>query len=128
MIGYGDTFMIEDDDPTGHLHIIITKPNDKGEVATVSVTTQRKHSEMLVTFNGGEHERIKHASVVAFAYSEIRTIARLEAMIKSYECKKKPPMDEKTLDKCRKGALESDNTPNDVREFLQKAASSATAQ
>lgn len=120
MIGYGDTFMIEDDeDATGHLHIIITKPNEKGEVATVSVTSKHKYSETLVTLNDGDHPRITHPSVIAFTYSRIRTIAKLEAMINSYDCKKKAPMEESILDRCRKGALESDNTPNDVRMFLE---------
>lgn len=122
MIGYGDTFMLEDDeDAIGHLHIIITKPNVKGEVVTVSVTTQRKYSETLVALDVGDHPRITRPSVIAFAYSKIRTIARLEEMIQSYDCKKKAPMDEAILDRCRKGALESDNTPNEVRNFLEEA-------
>lgn len=120
MIGYGDTFMLaDDDDATGHLHIIITKPNEKGEVVTVSATTERKYSETLVTLKEGDHPRITHASVIGFAYSKIRTIQDLEALIKSYDCKKKAPMEEKILERCRKGALESDNTPNEVRDFLE---------
>jgi hypothetical protein len=122
MIGYGDTFMLDDDeDATGHLHIIITKPNARNEVVTVSVTTQRKYSETLVTLNAGDHPRITHPSVIAFAYSKVRTITQLETLMKSYDCKKKPPMSEEILDKCRKAALESDNTPNEVRDFLESS-------
>jgi|SRR6185437_4584718 len=120
MIGYGDTFMLDDDeDATGHLHIIITKPNGKGEVVTVSVTSQRKYSETIVTLKAGDHPRITHPSVIAFAYSKKRTIAQLESLIQSYDCKKKAPMEENILVRCRKGALESDNTPNEVRSLLE---------
>jgi len=120
MIQYGDTFMFDDDDDvTGHLHIIITKPNDKGEVVTVSVTSLRRHSETIVTLNTGDHSRIKHPSVIAFTYSKIRTVAQIEALIKNHDAQKQPAMDEKILERCRKGALESDHTPNDVRSFLE---------
>ena len=127
MIGYGDTFMLDDDeDATGHLHIIITRPNASSEIVTVSVTTQRKYSEALVTLNAGDHPRIAHPSVIAFAYSKVRTIPQLEALIASYDCKKKPPMSEEILERCRQAALESDNTPNEVREFLESISEPST--
>lgn len=120
MIQYGDTFMFDDDeDVTGHLHIVITKPNEKGEVVTVPVTTQRRHSETIVMLDKGDHPRIKHPSVISFTHSRIRTLASIDALIKSYDATKKPPMDESVLKRCREGALESDNTPNDVRSFLE---------
>lgn len=121
MIQYGDTFMFDDDeDVTGHLHIVITEPNDKGEIVTVPVTTLRRHSETIVTLNKGDHPRITHPSVISFTHSRIRTVSQIDALIKNYDATKKPSMDENILERCRKGALESDNTPNDVRSFLER--------
>src|SRR5580698_3439680 len=118
MIGYGDTFMFADEnDPKGHLRIIITKPNEQGEVVTVPVTTRRKYSDAIVPLEANDHPRITHSSVVEFAYAKVMTILEIEALIKSYDAKRKEPMDEKVLDRCRKGAVESDNTPNGVRSF-----------
>jgi hypothetical protein len=124
MIGYGDTFMFDDEeDVKGHLHIIITKPNEKGEVVTVSVVTVRRNSESIVTLNQGDHPRITRPSTIEFTYSKIRTIPQIQDLLDNYDATKKPPMDEKILERCRRGAAESDNTPNEVRAFLESATS-----
>lgn len=123
MIKYGETFMFADeDDPKGHLHIIITTPSANGEVVTVPVTTPNSKSDTMTTLNVGDHPRIKHLSVLAFSFARIRTIAQIEGLINSFDAKKCPAIKEDVLERCRNGTLESDHTPNEVRAFLRLTA------
>ncbi len=108
----------DDEDAVGHLHIIITHPNEKNEVITISVTSYRKGMDTMVTLNKGDHPRITHLSVLAFAHACIRTIPQIEALMKSYDATKKEPVSEEILERCRKGVAESDATVNEVRTFL----------
>jgi hypothetical protein len=119
MIGYGDTFMFADeDDSDAHLHIIITPPTQLNEVIVASITTHRKRSDTTTCFQGGEHERITHPSVVFFRKARVITISAIEALIKNHDAAKKTPLEERHLKRCRAGLIESDQTTNEVRQFF----------
>ncbi len=120
MAGYGDTFIYNDeDDDVGHLHVIVTKPDQSGKVVTVSITSRHKKSDAMVPLEVGDHPYIKHSSVVTFNYAKVRTIAEIEAVIASGEADAKDPMDEKFLKRCRAGIKESEYTPYEVLEFYE---------
>jgi hypothetical protein len=46
------------------------------------------------------------------------TVSAIEALIKNYDAKKKDPIQEKHLRRCRSGLVESDQTTNEVRWFF----------
>lgn len=117
MLNCGDTFYAadtEDDEP--HLCIVITPP-EAGDVVVVSVTTRRRKSETLVRLEVGDHPFIKHSSVIAYAYSRIRSVDEIELAIKSGNAKMREPVSSELLRRIRAGLRDSDFTPNGVRHF-----------
>ena len=120
MAGYGDTFIYNDEgDDIGHLHVIVTNPDQSGKVVTVSITSRHKKSDAMVPLEVGDHPYIKHPSVVTFNYAKVRTIAEIDAVIANGEADAKEPMDEKFLRRCRGGIRESEYTPYEVLEFYE---------
>ena len=119
MLNCGDTFYAadtEDDEP--HLCIVITPP-EVGDVVVVSVTTRRRKSEILVCLEVGDHPFIKHPSVIAYAYSRIRSVDEIELAIKSGNAKMREPVTSELLRRIRAGLRDSDFTPNGVRHFYR---------
>lgn len=120
MLNCGDTFLTgEEEDQSLHLWIIITPPTE-GEVVTVSVTTKRKHSETLVVLRPGEHSFIAHDSVIAYSYAKIRTVEEIESALLNGTAKKREPVSEQLLKRVQGGLLDSDFTPNGVRQFFRE--------
>lgn len=118
----GDTFLAgEDEDEKLHLRIIVTSPNASGEVAVVSLTTRRRHSESLVTLFPGDHPFVQHESVIAFAYSEVNTVTKIENAIASGKARMRDPVSADLLRRMQAGLLDSDFTPNGVRQFVREA-------
>lgn len=116
----GDTFLAgRDEDEKLHLRIVVTAPNADGEVAVVSVTTRRNRSETLVVLQAGDHPFIQHESVIAFAYAEISSVARIEQTIASGAARSREPVAAALLKRIQAGLLDSDFTPNGVRQFAR---------
>jgi len=119
MLNCGDTFLAGDDDSDDfHLRIVITPPN-QGEVVVVCVVTAHKRSEELVVLNQGDHSFIKHKSVIAYRWSEIRSVADIEGAIENGAAKKREPIRDDILKKAQACLLESAFTPNGVRHYFQ---------
>jgi len=119
MLNCGDTFLIEDEDGQDcHLWILITPPTE-GEVVIVSVTTMRKRSETLVVLRKGDHPFIDHDSVVAYSYSQVKTVEDIEAAIENGTAKKREPASAELMRRVRAGLIDSDFTPNGVRHFYR---------
>lgn len=120
MLNCGDTFLTgtDDDEDDYHLWIIVTPPN-LGEVVTVCVVTAHKRSERLVVLNAGDHPFIKHESVIAYRWSKIRLVDDLEAALSTGAAKKREPLSAAILKKAQSCLLESDFTPNGVRQYFK---------
>ncbi len=81
MLNRGDTFLTGDEEDSDlHLWIVLTPPTE-GEVVTVSVTTRRQKSELLVQLRAGDHPFIRHESVVSYRYARIRTVDEIETAL-----------------------------------------------
>jgi hypothetical protein len=113
----------DDEDEVGHLHVILTPPNEKQQVVTVPITTCHKGMDTMLTLDMGDHPRIRHRSVLAYEYARIRTIPQIESLLRSYDATQQQPMQEEILKKCRNAVLESDCTVNEVRIFLAESKS-----
>lgn len=117
----GDTFLAgKDEDEKLHLRILVTSPNAQGEVAVVSLTTRRRGSETLVVLHPGDHPFVRHESVIAFSWSEIANVARIERAIAEGNARRREPVSAEVLERIRAGLLDSDFTPNGVRQFVKE--------
>ncbi len=118
MLSAGDTYLAGDEDTPLHLHVVITTPS-AGEVAVVSITTRRTKSETLVTLVRGDHPFIQHDSVVAYAYAEISQVSNIENAIQTGKAKLREPVSPALLRRIRAGLMDSDRTPNQVRDYCK---------
>ena len=116
----GDTFMIEDEDGEGeHLHVLLTDPSLAGEVVTVSVSTRRARSELLVCIKPGEHPFITRESVCLYRFARVREIKAIEQAISSGLARSKEQASEVLVLKLIKGLADSDFAPPGVLAFYR---------
>jgi hypothetical protein len=116
MISCGNTFLIEDEDGYDcHLCIVVTPPS-YGEVVIVSVTTERARSETLVRLKKDDHPFIKHPSVISYTYSRVTSIQEIEAAVKNGTAMPRPDASAKLIQRAQEGLIESDRTPNWVKQ------------
>lgn len=121
MLACGDCFLAGDDeDERLHLRIVVTPPAPDGCVVTASVTTRRRHSETLLILQPGDHFFIKHESTVAYRYSELSWIHEIEAAIVSGNARQRESISPELLKRVQDGLLESDFTPNGVKQFAKE--------
>jgi hypothetical protein len=112
--------MIEDTDGNKeHLHILLTSPTQDDEVITACICTRHSRSETLVCVAAGEHPFVKHPSIVAYAFAEIRKCKDVENAIKAGKARPQKKASEALLKKMKAGLLDSDFTPNGVRAFFK---------
>ncbi len=117
MLNCGDTFLTGDEEDSDlHLWIVLTPPTE-GEVVTVSVTSRRQKSELLVPLQAGDHPFIRHDSVISYRYAKIRTVDEIETALMNGTAKKREPVSAGLLKRVGDGLVESDFTPNGVRYF-----------
>lgn len=115
----GDTFLTGDgDEDNFHLWIVLTSPNE-GEVVTVCLVTARKRSERLVVLNMGDHPFVQHESVIAYQFSQIRSVEDIQELLRSGGAKPRDPVGPELLKRIRAGLLDSDFTPNGVRAYYR---------
>jgi hypothetical protein len=121
MLACGDTFLTgNDDEEDEDWHLwIVTSPPVAGEVVVTCVTTRRKHSEPLVILKPGDHPFIKNESVIAYAFTKIRTVADIEAAIQQKSAKKRECVSEAVLKRVQDGVFDSDFTPNGERRYFK---------
>lgn len=117
----GECFLAGELDEILHLRIIVTEPL-AGEVVVVSVTSRRRNSENLVVLGPGDHPFIQRESVVAFRYSEIRTVESIEAALANGQAHRREPIQLDLLRRIRAGLTDSDFTPNGVRQYFAERA------
>lgn len=120
MLNCRDTFLMGlEDEQDLHLRIIVNSPTENGEVVLVSVTTKRKKSELLVQLTVGDHPWLRHDSVIAYRYSIITDVTKIENALHNGYAVMQAPVSPQLLKRAQRGLLESDFTPNEVRYFFQ---------
>lgn len=121
MLVCGDCFLAgAEEDEKLHLRVVATPPAADGCFVSVSVTTRRKNSENLVILQPGDHPFLRHESVVAYRFSEIAWVETVEAAIESGEARKREPLAANVLRRLQEGLIESEFTPNGVRNFAKE--------
>lgn len=117
----GDAFMIEDDDQAKeHLHIVLSKPNNRGELVTASICTQQSRSEILVCLGVGDHPFISRPSVVPYRHARIRRVGDIESAIKNGTARPRERASRQVVSRMQAGLLDSAFVANEVRAFYRE--------
>ena len=112
--------LFEDPDTPAHLHLVLTEPNAAGEVILVSITTRRAKSETLVCLDAGDHEFIRHPSVIAYAYSKIVKVQELAALEKQGNLVRKQSASPALLARARAGMRDTDRAAREVQALFRQ--------
>lgn len=113
----GDTFLMPDAIGS-HLYFILAVLDD-GSIAVCHITEARRYVERACLINAGEHEFVKKESAVRYDAAYIcpagENLAAFERQIR------KPfgPFSKELLDRIRRGALASEQTPPIVKDILR---------
>jgi hypothetical protein len=90
--------------PTEHLHIVIS-PIIDGKVLLVNVTSKKFDSDDTCVLCVGDHEFIKHDSVINYADAHDPEIDKMQEAILQKIFKPQPPVSEALLRRIQAGAL-----------------------
>jgi hypothetical protein len=67
----------------------------------------------------GDHPFIVHDSVIAYSYARIRTVEEIEIAVASGAARLREPVSPELLKRVCDGLIESDFTPNGIRNFYK---------
>jgi len=103
---------------TPHPWVIVTEPNDNGEIAMVNITTPKSGSDMTVVLEANEHHRVTHRSVVYYQDARITLEEAVRGCVTNGLCIRCDPCSPEMLKKIQDGLPKSERTPKKVIAFL----------
>ena len=113
----GETFRsLSDNDPDGHLWVIVAK-NENSELVCFNISTLRAHSDKTCIIEAGEHDFIKHISVVYYAQGLVFSKHKLDQKILNDYAT--GFISDALLQKIQQGALDSEETPQKLQSLVQ---------
>lgn len=117
----GDTFLIslERTKSIPHLWVVVTAPNEKGELVIVSITTLRHDGDQTVILQRGDHPFIRHQSTVFFGDAMIVEVERLHQWIEAGIAQPQPTCTAELAKLIQDGIFASDYTPNKIIDFCR---------
>ncbi len=126
MIALGTTFFTHPKSSTipSHLHIIISDPSKCNYIVVVHVTSiHSQHEDKIdrtVFFHGGEHKNIYKPSFVYFKNALLLEVRKIQEALAAGIIHKSIPIATSLLQHIIAGAVKSQHTPNNIKEFIQK--------
>jgi hypothetical protein len=118
MISPGVTFLSKRPSyPTEHLHIVIS-PIIDGKVLLVNVTSKKFDSDETCVLCLGDHEFIKHDSVINYGDAIDADILLMEKAILNQTFKPQSPVSDALLKRIQEGALKSDAFPPALLKYI----------
>lgn len=112
----GDTFLMPD--AFGHHLYFILATLEDGSIVVCHITDAHHRVEHTCVISVGEHPFVTKESAVRYEAIYIcpgENLAAFERQIR----KEYGPLSDKLLERIRRGALSSDNTPDNVKEILR---------
>ena len=92
---------------------MLTNPNQDNDVLIVNISSLSNRCDETCTLNSSDHSFIKHKSYIAYKYSNITRVDKLETLIvKQYE-----PINIDIFNKICSGLLKSKHTPLKAKRF-----------
>jgi hypothetical protein len=134
MLRAGDCLWIEtntdrDGNYIRHLHIILTDPlpSDTTTIIVCIETLNSPRQDRTVLLKAGDPPAVTHESYVNYKRARIAAIKDLETLISRRHASKVKPASPAVLIRVRKGILDSDFTPEEVRQrYLDDLAAMMT--
>jgi hypothetical protein len=115
----GDTYWHTDPSDDPHLWIVLSEPKMNAEqVLLVNVTSYAAYKETCCELNVGDHQSIKHRSVVYYQGAKCETMLELGALKSKSWIRMDVPLAPSVLERVRKGAAESKRMKLDYGEIL----------
>ena len=109
----GDTFLSNVDG--GHLWVIVTEPDESGEVVCATFTTRRDRSDTTTLCQADEHPFFRHETIVAHNQSLQYSTAMIEEYFEDGTFVAREPCAPALLPKVRDGIMASEFTPKYIR-------------
>ncbi|PSB27617.1 hypothetical protein [Chlorogloea sp. CCALA 695] len=106
--------------PTRHLWIVLTEADKNSlEVVFVNLTTHRHDSDDTVILDKGDHEFIKHRTVVYFADTRFAPVNKLKEIAKQDEYNFHKDCSTEMLKRIQCGLLISKFTPKKFKQYCK---------
>jgi len=123
-VSAGDTFkMRKPDDHNPHLWVVVTDPDDDGDVAIVNLTSRKQHSDDTVTLNRGDHTFIERETVIYYQDARRTKASALTNAVRGGAATVHDPCRLDILTKIQRGLDRSPYTPNDIKEYVRRQLS-----
>jgi hypothetical protein len=103
-----------------HLWVVVTEPNDDGDIVVVMLTTLRGRSDTTCILEAGAHPWIKHDTVPAYQIAEWQSVERLQRLIDQKLVIVRDPLSAALLLRIQQGALESSRTVPRVKAAVRR--------
>jgi len=103
--------------PTEHLHIVIS-PVINGKVLLVNVTSKKFDSDDTCVLSVGDHNFIRHDSVIVYADAIAADISLMEKAILDQTFKPQPPVSDAVLKRIQEGTVKSDAFPETLLKYI----------
>lgn len=113
----GDTFLMPD--AFGHHLYFILAILEDGSIVVCHITDARHRVEHTCVINVGEHQCVTKESAVRYDAAYICTAGENLAAFERQIRKQYEPLNNELLERIRRGALNSDNTPDNVKDILR---------
>ena len=108
---------------SGHLRVVIAElPGSPTQVLVVYLTTKKENSDTTVVLKSGDHNFIKHDTVVSYADSRIFDKDDLIDRIERKLFKPDKPFDIEKVRIMQRGLLDSPYTPKAIKDLYRKAS------
>lgn len=104
----------------GHLCVCLTGPCDKGDVITVTIQTYHPGFDTSCVLDVGDHDKIVHKSVAAYARSAKNYAKKMQGLIDGGTYTPQPDVSPEVLAKLRSGLMTSGDTPRFILEYAKK--------
>ena len=117
-VGPGHTFILRrPGDGKGHLWVVLTDPDDNGFVLVVSLTTlrDRNNTDTTVILSPGDHDFIKHDTVVSYKDAQPVSVAGLRAAQGETVYRQGADCSPSLLERIQQGARKSRFAPRFVK-------------
>ncbi len=117
----GDTFLLPlNYGVVPHLWVILTDPDENGEVLGANLTSHDVFKDTTVTLEAGEHPFIRRKTVVNYPEAKIIHAETLESSVERGYAEQKEPCSPELLKKIRDGVFSSEFTPQEKSKYLKK--------
>jgi len=117
----GDTYKLATPtNPTPHLWIVLTDPDQQGEVAIVNLTTRQPASDATVILRPPDHPFVRHDTVVRYEDAQVVPARALDAAVKGGAARRHAALNPLILKRIQDGVDKSPFIAGDIREYVRQ--------